>query len=297
MSASSKPTRTGPPGMAAVARVREPRIMGIINVTPDSFSDGGRHFASADAIATARAMVEQGAHILDIGGESTRPGAEPVVLDQEIARVIPVIEAVHEAHPDTLISVDTSKPQVMRAAVAAGAGMINDVTALGAEGAVDAVAELGVPVCLMHMQGEPRTMQRDPRYTDVVAEVRAFLVARARACTAAGIAPEHVVIDPGFGFGKTIQHNLTLLAHLRELVETGFDVMVGLSRKSMIGTLLGRAVNERATASAALALIAVQKGAAIVRVHDVVETADVLRLAERVARAMGEGNRTGEYLS
>ena len=268
--------------------MREPRIMGIINVTPDSFSDGGRHLAPGDALAAAGEMITEGADIIDIGGESTRPGARPVALAEELARVVPVITAVHEAYPGMLISVDTSKPEVMRAAVAAGAGMINDVTALRSPGALETAAALDVPICLMHMQGEPRTMQRNPRYGDVVAEVREFLLARARACTQAGIAPEHVIIDPGFGFGKTIDHNLTLLARLAELVDTGFDVMVGLSRKSMIGTLLGRPVEARATASAALALLAVQRGAAIVRVHDVAETADALRIARRVEEALDE---------
>lgn len=270
-------------------RERAPRIMGIINVTPDSFSDGGRHLAPEAALAAAATMIEQGAQILDIGGESTRPGAEPVALESELARVVPVIEALHAAHPGILLSVDTSKPEVMRAAVTAGAGMINDVWALRAPGALEAAASLGVPVCLMHMQGEPRTMQREPRYDDVVAEVRSFLLARARAATDAGIAPRNVIIDPGFGFGKNVDHNLTLLARLRELVDTGFEVMVGLSRKSMIGALLGRAVHERATASAALALIAVQHGASLVRVHDVAETADVLRIERCVKDFLIEG--------
>ncbi|MDX1433364.1 MAG: dihydropteroate synthase [Gammaproteobacteria bacterium] len=263
--------------------------MGVINVTPDSFSDGGRHLVPAHALAAGERMLADGAHILDVGGESTRPGAEPVALAEELARVMPVIEALHEACPEALVSIDTSKPEVMRAAVAAGAGMINDVTALAAPGALETAAALGVPVCLMHMQGEPRTMQREPRYADVVAEVREFLLARARACLAAGIARERIVIDPGFGFGKTVAHNLTLLARLSELADTGYEVLVGLSRKSMIGTLLGRPVDQRATASAALALLAVQQGASIVRVHDVAETADVLGLAQRVEDARGGG--------
>jgi dihydropteroate synthase len=260
------------------------RIMGIINVTPDSFSDGGRFMGVDEALHGARTMVAQGADILDIGGESTRPGAEPVDIGDELERVIPVIEAIRAELPATL-SIDTSKPQVMREAIAAGAGMVNDVTALRNEGAMEAVRDLHVPVCVMHMQGDPRTMQSHPRYDDVVAEVRDFLLERVRVCVAAGIDEDKIVIDPGFGFGKTLAHNLSLLAHLDQLVDTGLPVLVGLSRKAMIEKMLGRPVGERATASASLALIAAHKGASIVRVHDVAETADALRLAAWVEQA------------
>ena len=253
--------------------------MGILNTTPDSFSDGGLFLDAERAIAHGVAMAEQGAHILDVGGESTRPGAQPVSVQQELDRVIPVIEGLRERVAVPL-SVDTSKPEVMRAAVAAGAGMINDVMALRAEGALEAAAELGVPVCLMHMQGEPRTMQKDPRYGDVVGEVRAFLRSRIEACTAAGIPPGNLVIDPGFGFGKTVEHNLELLRRLREFQALGPPLLVGLSRKSLIGRILGRPVEQRLPASLALALMAVQNGAHILRVHDVAATVDAVRLYE-----------------
>jgi dihydropteroate synthase len=260
------------------------RIMGILNVTPDSFSDGGRFLDREAAIAAARRMCDEGAEIIDVGGESTRPGSQPVPADKELERVIPVIETIAGELPAT-ISIDTSKPEVMEAAVHAGAAMINDVMALRAEGAVETARDLGVPVCLMHMQGLPRTMQKHPRYDDVVAEVQEFLLGRVDACTSAGLDADRLVIDPGFGFGKTLQHNLTLLANLDVLVDTGYPVLVGLSRKSMIAAMLDRQVDERAAASAALALIAIQKGAAMVRVHDVAETADALKVAAWVARA------------
>jgi len=260
------------------------RIMGVLNVTPDSFSDGGRFMALDAALSAARAMHAQGAAIIDVGGESTRPGAEPVSAADEIARVIPVIEAISAELPVT-ISIDTSKPEVMQAAVAAGASMINDVTALGAPRAVDVARALEVPVCLMHMRGTPRTMQKRPRYDDVLAEVREYLLRRADACLAVGIDAGDIYIDPGFGFGKTLEHNLTLLGRLDALVATGYPVLVGLSRKSMIAAMLDRPVEQRAAASAALALIAVQKGASVVRVHDVAETADALNVAAWVTRA------------
>ena len=260
------------------------RIMAILNVTPDSFSDGGRFFDPETALRGARAMLDEGAAIIDVGGESTRPGSESVPACEEIERVIPVIEAIDKELSVT-ISVDTSKPEVMEAAVAAGASMINDVMALRAHGAMEAARDLQVPVCLMHMQGLPRTMQKNPRYEDVVAEVREFLLRRVDACLCAGMDAGRLIIDPGFGFGKTLQHNLKLLANLDVLVETGFSVLVGLSRKSMIAKMLQRPVDRRAAASAALALIAVQKGAAMVRVHDVGETADALKIAAWVAHA------------
>ena len=267
--------------------------MGILNVTPDSFSDAGRYMDVDAAFAAARAMHADGAVIIDVGGESTRPGADSVSAAEEIARVVPVIEAIAAELP-VGISIDTSKPDVMQAAVAAGASMINDVTALRAPGAVDVARALEVPVCLMHMQGTPRTMQKHPRYTDVVAEVREFLLRRAEVCVAAGIDAGDIHIDPGFGFGKTLEHNLALLAHLDVLVDTGYPVLVGLSRKSMIAAMLDRPVGARAAASAALALIAVQKGAAVVRVHDVAETADALNVAAWVANA-SNGASTGAH--
>ena len=260
------------------------RIMGVLNVTPDSFSDGGRFERLEAALKGARNMRDHGAAIIDVGGESTRPGAQPVAVAEELERVIPVIEAMESAL-STRISIDTSKPEVMEAAVAAGATMINDVFALRAEGAIETARDLQMPVCLMHMQGLPRTMQKNPRYDDVVVEVREFLLRRIDACVSVGMDANKLIIDPGFGFGKTLQHNLTLLANLGVLVDTGHPVMVGLSRKSMIAAMLDRPVDGRAAASTALALIAVQKGAALVRVHDVAETADALNVAAWVAAA------------
>ncbi len=261
-----------------------PRIAGIINVTPDSFSDGGRHFDAGRAVAHGLALVEQGADLLDIGGESTRPGAQAISADEEIARVLPVIEALAQ-QTGVPLSIDTSKPQVMRAAVAGGAGLINDVYALRGEGALDAAAALGVPVCLMHMQGEPRTMQDDPHYEDVVGEVHRFLAERLFACQMAGIDKRRILVDPGFGFGKTLAHNLALLAALARFAELA-PVLVGLSRKAMIGTLTGREGGPaRAAGSAAAALVAVQNGAAIVRVHDVAITRDMLCVWQGVTAA------------
>lgn len=262
-------------------RLSRTAIMGILNVTPDSFSDGGRFFDHGRATEQAVRMVEEGADIIDVGGESTRPGATPVSAQEELDRVIPVIEALRQG-TTTPISIDSSKPEVMRAAVAAGAGFINDVRALRDEGALGAAAALNVPVCLMHMQDEPRTMQNDPRYGDVMADVRAFLQSRIGACRDAGIAPERIVVDPGFGFGKTLEHNLELLRRLAELRALGVPVLVGLSRKSMIGMALALPVDERVHASVALALVAVQNGASIVRVHDVRATRDAIRTYEAV---------------
>jgi dihydropteroate synthase len=252
-----------------------PRVMGVLNVTPDSFSDGGRYLAADAALRQAEAMVEAGAAIVDIGGESTRPGAAPVPLDEELGRVVPIIERLATSL-DVALSIDTSKPEVMRAAVAAGAGLINDVGALGAPGALQAAADLGVPICLMHMQGEPRTMPAAPHYDDVVEEVTDFLRQRVAACEQAGIPHERLLVDPGFGFGKTVEHNLALLRGLDRLGVLGVPVLVGLSRKSVLGTVTGRPVGERVTASVVAALIAVQNGARVVRVHDVAETVDAL---------------------
>lgn len=256
-------------------------IMGILNVTPDSFSDGGIFLARDTAVAHALAMAEEGADIIDVGGESTRPGAQAVSVQEELDRVIPVIEAVARAVP-VPVSIDTSKPEVMRAAVAAGAGLINDVRALRAAGALQAAAALQVPVCLMHMQGEPRSMQQHPAYTDVALEVRDFLRGRIDACVAAGIPRQRIVIDPGFGFGKTAEHNLELLRRLRELQTLGAPILAGLSRKSMIGTLFGLPVEHRLHASVALAVIAVQNGATMLRVHDVRATREAIRMFEAV---------------
>ncbi len=256
-------------------------IMGILNVTPDSFSDGGQFFSPARALEQARRMHAEGADFIDVGGESTRPGAAPVSISEELERVIPVIEAIAAELP-ARISIDTSKPEVMAEAVSAGACMINDVRALREKGALETAASLGVNVCLMHMQGEPRTMQLKPRYTDVVTEVRDFLVQRARACEAAGIPHDNIFIDPGFGFGKTLQHNLALLSRLGDLAATNYAVMVGLSRKSMIGKLLDRPVGDRVHASVALAMMAYLNGARLIRVHDVAPTVDALRIARRV---------------
>ncbi len=258
------------------------RIAGIVNVTPDSFSDGGKFLDAQRAIEQGLQLVEDGADLLDIGGESTRPGAEPVSAQDEIARIVPVIEAL--AKQTTVpIAIDTSKPEVMRAAVAAGAGMINDVYALRQDGALDAAAELKVPVCLMHMQGEPRSMQEAPHYDEVVEEVKRFLADRIFSCELSGIDRKRIVVDPGFGFGKTLEHNLALLRGLDQIAGLGVPVLVGLSRKAMIGTLTGREVDQRAVGSAAATLIAVQKGALIVRVHDVAATRDALSVWQVVA--------------
>jgi dihydropteroate synthase len=254
--------------------------MGVVNVTPDSFSDGGRFLDPRAAIDHGRQLIAEGAAILDIGGESTRPGSEAVSEAEELRRVIPVIEAL--AGQGAVISVDTSKPEVMRAAAQAGAGLINDVRALQEPGALEAAAESGCAVCLMHMQGEPRTMQKAPAYGDVVNEVKAFLLSRAQSCRAAGIGAERISIDPGFGFGKTVAHNLELLRRLPELAAAGYPVAVGLSRKSMLATLLGRPTSERVPGSIALALLAVQNGARIVRAHDVAATVDALKILAAV---------------
>jgi dihydropteroate synthase len=255
--------------------------MGVLNVTPDSFSDGGRFLSVPAALAAARAMAAEGADIIDVGGESTRPGAPAVGEAEEADRVVPVIEALrHEL--DRVVSVDTGKAGVMRAAVAAGASMINDVYALQQPGALAAAAALGKPVCLAHMQGTPGTMQNDPEYADVVGEVTAFLRERAALCMAAGIPAGHIVIDPGFGFGKTLKHNLALMHALPAFGSLGYDVLVGVSRKSFIGLITGRAVQDRVYGSVGLAVYAALKGAAILRVHDVGATVDALRVVTAV---------------
>ncbi len=250
--------------------------MGVVNVTSDSFSDGGQLHDTQAAITHALKLSEQGADILDVGGESTRPGATAVPVDEEIRRVVPVIEAL--AREGCLVSVDTRKPGVMRAALAAGATMVNDVAALQASDAMEAVAASGAAVCLMHMQGDPQSMQQSPRYADVVDEVKQFLRARVQVCEAAGITRERLVIDPGFGFGKTLQHNLALLKHLGGLAELGVPILAGLSRKSMLGSLTGRAVDEREFAGVAAHLMAVAQGARLVRVHNVMAMRDALAI-------------------
>jgi dihydropteroate synthase len=260
-----------------------PRVMGIVNVTPDSFSDGGRLASSDDAIAHARRLIEDGADLVDIGGESTRPGAAPVSEADEIARTIPVVAAL--AKDGAIVSIDTRKPGVMRAAIAEGASVVNDVSALTAPGALEVCAQNDVGVVLMHMRGEPATMQAAPAYDDVVGDVRAFLRERARACVDAGISTDRIVVDPGFGFGKTVTHNLALLRALREIASDGHPVMVGLSRKSTLGKITGRAVEDRVAASVAAALYAVDHGASIVRVHDVRETVDAFAVWQAIDRA------------
>ena len=255
-----------------------PRVVGILNVTPDSFSDGGQFASVEAAVAHGLRLAEEGADMLDVGGESTRPGAADVPVEDELKRVIPVIEQL-VARTSLPIAIDTSKPEVMRAAVAAGAGMINDVYALRRDGAMDAAAQLRVPICLMHMQGEPRSMQDEPHYEDVVGEVHRFLMDRLFSCEMAGIDRRNVMVDPGFGFGKTLEHNLALLRKLERFADLGSGVYAGLSRKAMIGTLIGRQEPaERAAGSVAAALIAVQRGARMVRVHDVAPTVDALKV-------------------
>lgn len=258
-----------------------PHIMGILNVTPDSFSDGGQFFAEDAALAQAQQMVRDGATIIDVGGESTRPGAAVVPVEQEIDRVVPVIQAI-KSELDAVISIDTSKPEVMKQAVAAGAGLINDVRALTVGNALEVAAELAVPVCLMHAQGTPQTMQDDPRYDDVIQEVSDFLMARVTACEAAGIPREQLLIDPGFGFGKRARHNLRLMKSLSALVESGLPVLIGVSRKSIIGELLRVSVEERLAGSLALASIAVWQGAKVIRTHDVRETYQAVKLCNHV---------------
>ena len=265
-------------------RLDRPLIMGVVNVTPDSFSDGGLHAAEDRALAHARRLIAEGADIIDVGGESTRPGAAPVPLDEERRRVLPLLEQL--AGGCVPVSVDTRKPELMREAIAAGAAMINDVTALAGPGALEAVAGRPVAVCLMHMQGDPGTMQLHPSYGDVVREVRDYLAARIAAAAAAGIDAARIVADPGFGFGKTLEHNLALLRGLAEFRSLGVTLAAGLSRKAMLGSLTGREPRERVHASVAAALLAVQNGAQIVRVHDVAATRDALA----VWTAVNNGN-------
>ena len=265
----------------------QPVVMGVLNVTPNSFSDGGRYLDIEAALMQALAMVSDGAAIIDVGGESTRPGAEPVPLQQELDRVLPVIERL-QGECDAVLSIDTLKPAVKRAAVAAGAGLINDVNALRAEGALEAAASVDAALCLMHMQGEPRTMQQSPHYQNVVIEVGDFLMQRAQACLQAGISAQRLVLDPGFGFGKTTAHNLALLAALPRLTGGPYPVLAGLSRKSMLQSLTGRAVAERLAGSLALATAAVLGGARIIRAHDVAATVDAVRVAQAINEARSD---------
>lgn len=268
-----------------------PQVMGVINTTPDSFSDGGTLYADGAldldlALARARAMAEEGAAILDIGGESTRPGAATITEAQEMDRVLPLVERI-AVELDVVISVDTSTPALMIEAAARGAGLINDVRALTRDGALAAAAGTGLPVCLMHMQGEPGSMQDNPSYADVVSEVAEYLRGRAAACVENGITTRRILVDPGFGFGKTVAHNMALLAELDRLAELGWPVLVGLSRKSMIGKLIGREVDDRLPASLALAVMAVERGARIVRTHDVRATHDALAMWSALGEATG----------
>ncbi|QLF94382.1 dihydropteroate synthase [Pseudomonas sp. ABC1] len=267
-----------------VIDLSHPHVMGILNITPDSFSDGGRFAVRDAALLHARSMVEAGATFIDVGGESTRPGARPVSPTEELERVAPVVEAIVR-ELDVVVSVDTSTPAVMRESARLGAGLLNDVRSLRRDGALDAAAATGLPVCLMHMLGEPGDMQDDPAYLDVTAEVKSFLCERMLACEAAGIPADRILLDPGFGFAKTLEHNLSLFKHLESLGELARPLLVGVSRKSMIGRALGREVHERLPGSLALAALAVAKGASIVRVHDVPETIDVVRMIAAVMAA------------
>jgi len=265
----------------------EPVVMGVLNVTPDSFSDGGRYVETSSAVARGLRMAEEGAGIVDVGGESTRPGAAPVDARAELERVLPVIEQL-AARLSVPVSVDTSKPEVMRAAVAAGASLVNDVRALESPGALEAAAESGAAICLMHMRGNPRNMQDDPRYGDVISEVRRYLSARLEACRRAGIGAGRICVDPGIGFGKRPEHNLALLAALDRLAEPEIPVLVGVSRKSLVGIITGRPAGERLAGSIAFAALAVMRGAAIVRAHDVAATVDAVKVASALKRAAQE---------
>ncbi len=264
--------------------LNQPAVMGVLNVTPDSFSDGGCYLQPDAALRRAEIMAEEGAAIIDVGGESTRPGAPLVTVQEELDRVLPVVERLTRAL-SIPISVDTSKPEVMREAVRVGAGLINDVRALQAPGALDVAAASGLPVCLMHLRGEPATMQQVPRYSDAVAEVYAFLAERVQICEAAGISRDRILVDPGFGFGKTLEHNLRLLRHLNRFTDLAAGVLVGISRKSMIGLLLNTPVTERLSGSLAAAVIALWQGAKIIRTHDVRETVQALCVCAAVRAA------------
>ena len=264
-----------------------PVVMGVLNVTPDSFSDGGRYQILSSALSQAEMMAREGAVFVDVGGESTRPGALSVSLDEELSRVIPVIEAISK-NIDVVISVDTSRPQVMQEAARAGAGLINDVRALGLEGALEMAATLQLPVCLMHMQGQPQTMQKRPEYTDVVRDVLEFLMQRAELCKAVGMVRQAILFDPGLGFGKTHSHNLSLLKELEILVAAGYPVLIGASRKSMIGAVLNKPIEQRMNGGLAIASAAALKGAKIIRTHDVAPTVEVLQMIAAIMYGHGE---------
>lgn len=282
MSSKLYPTRL--PCGNRVLDLSRSHVMGILNITPDSFSDGGRFSQRDEALRHAEAMVAAGATLIDIGGESTRPGARAVSVTEELERVAPMVEAIN-SRLDVVISVDTSTPAVMRESARLGAGLINDVRALERDGALDAAADTGLPVCLMHMRGEPGNMQDYPHYEDVTADVTRYLEQRMAACAAAGIGAERIILDPGFGFAKTLAHNLSLFKHMEALYSLGRPLLVGVSRKSMIGLTLDRPVGERLYGSLALAALAMTKGASILRVHDVAETADVVRMIAAVQNA------------
>lgn len=260
---------------------QRPVVMGILNLTPDSFSDGGSYLSPQQALLRVEQMLEQGADIIDVGGESTRPGAADVSVEEELARTVDVVAEIKKRF-SCLVSIDTSKPEVMQQTVAAGADIINDVCALERPGALDVAAKCDVPVCIMHMQGEPRSMQTNPYYSDVLAEVLSYLKQRVESCVAAGIQRENIIVDPGFGFGKTLDHNFQLLAHLSEFNQLGLPILAGMSRKSMFGKLLDKKPTELEAASIAGALMAAQQGAHIFRVHDVAATADALRVYSKV---------------
>ncbi|WP_344808779.1 dihydropteroate synthase [Allohahella marinimesophila] len=266
-----------------LSKTHPPAVMGVLNVTPDSFSDGGLHATTGLALRRALAMVDEGASIIDIGGESSRPGAAAVSVSEELERVCPVIEALRKIS-DVAVSVDTSTPEVMTEAIRLGASMINDIRALSREGALEAASRCNVPVCLMHMQGTPETMQQNPAYTDVVAEIEQFLKSRTDAAVQAGISRENISWDPGFGFGKTIEHNLQLLQALPRFVASGQPLLVGVSRKSMLGQLTGQPLDERLAAGLAVATIAAQAGVAVIRTHDVRETIDAVKVAAAFVR-------------
>lgn len=281
---SAVPTPNRLPCGSRFLDLSRPHVMGILNVTPDSFSDGGRFSQRDAALRHAEAMLQAGATLIDVGGESTRPGARAVSPVEELERVAPVVEAI-AAELDVIISVDTSTPAVMRETARLGAGLINDVRSLQRDGALDAAADSGLPVCLMHMRGEPTTMQQNPQYADVLVEVRDFLAERMAACATAGIAVERLILDPGFGFAKTLEHNLSLFKHMEALHGLGRPLLVGVSRKSMIGKVLGHEVGGRLYGSLGLAALAITKGAHILRVHDVAETVDVVRMLTAVEAA------------
>jgi dihydropteroate synthase len=267
-----------------------PRVMGILNVTPDSFSDGGTFNILEKGLVQAELMLSEGADIIDIGGESTRPGAQAISVQQELDRVIPVIESMHQRF-DTIISIDTSKAQVMTEAINAGASFINDVRALQENGALDAAVEANVPVCLMHMQGQPRVMQQNPHYHDVVKDVMTFLQQRISICHNAGIALEQIIVDPGFGFGKSLEHNYQILANLETFHTLNVPVLAGMSRKSMIGNLLQREIGHRLAGNVAVATVAIQKGAQIIRVHDVKETVDAVKIVNMINACRNNNER------